>query len=176
MYLQMLGKGRFSQVWSAFPQPGTAAATAGVQVGSKPSRVAMKLLAKNKLKDKSAMKSLKTEIQIMHTLEHPLAPAPFLAESLPHVALLLDTFESHRGVHMITQYAAGGTLQALIRRVHHLPQAMARSVFRQAAQAVHYIHSCGVVHREVSQCSLHQHCAHTQYVCTAGDSREPATG
>ena len=96
------------------------------------------------------MKSLKTEIQIMHTLERPLAAAPYLAESLPHVALLLDTFESHRGVHMVTQYAAGGTLQAFIRRVHHLPQAMARSVFRQAAQAVHYIHSCGVVHREVS--------------------------
>lgn len=47
------------------------------------------------------------------------------------------------------QYAEQGSLLKLIRKEKYLPEERARSYFSQLLNAVEYIHSMGVVHRDI---------------------------
>ncbi|XP_036137539.1 serine/threonine-protein kinase MARK2-like [Molossus molossus] len=50
---------------------------------------------------------------------------------------------------IILEYAAGGHLQDYITKSGHIPEAEARTMFRQLVSAVHYCHQQGIVHRDI---------------------------
>lgn len=95
------------------------------------------------------------------TMEDPFTEAALhrhLTTKLPHPHILkcLDEFESQEGDvryhHMVLEYAVGGDLFDTIMNSSdtRMPEHKARTIFSQAAHAVHHLHQHGVVHLDLS--------------------------
>jgi eukaryotic-like serine/threonine-protein kinase len=71
-----------------------------------------------------------------------------------HIVRALDAGESHYGPYLVTEFIDGETIDALVKRAGPLPLAAALEFTRQAALALAYSHSLGVVHRDVKPSNL----------------------
>jgi len=80
---------------------------------------------------------LKNECLIYLSLEHP------------HIARLFDVFEDDKEVSLVMQYCSGGTLEDALRRRGAYKIGEFRQVAVQMLLAVNYIHSMGIVHRDI---------------------------
>ncbi|KAH8237994.1 hypothetical protein KR032_010319, partial [Drosophila birchii] len=100
-------------------------------------RVAVKIISKVKAPSEYTQKFLPREIEAVKGLHH---------ENLITFYQSIET--SHR-VYLIMQLAENGTLLDYVRERKFLDEPQSRTLFKQLISAVEYIHSKGVVHRDI---------------------------
>ena len=99
--------------------------------------VAIKSFNKNNLSNEKAKKKILYETNIMRGLYHPA------------VTKILETFETEKYMLIIMEYISGGNLQNFVKKRRKLCEKTAKILFRQLIQGIKYIHSRGVVHRDI---------------------------
>jgi len=86
---------------------------------------------------KSIQQELQNEVEIFLSMDHP------------HIARLVDVFESPDQVQLVMECMSGGELFNCVQKKQKLSEQEAASVVWQMLLAVNYMHSCGVVHRDI---------------------------
>ena len=99
--------------------------------------VAIKSFNKKNLSNEKAKKKILYETNIMRGLYHPA------------VTKILETFETEKYMLIIMEYISGGNLQNFVKKRRKLCEKTAKILFRQLIQGIKYIHSKGVVHRDI---------------------------
>ena len=67
----------------------------------------------------------------------------------PSVTKILETFETDKYMLIIMEYISGGNLQNFVKKRRKLCEKTAKILYRQLIQGIKYIHSKGVVHRDI---------------------------
>lgn len=80
--------------------------------------------------------ALRQEIEILRTLRHE------------NIVLMLDYFETESEICVVTEFAQG-ELFDILEDDRSLPEEVVRSIARQLVQALHYLHSHRVLHRDM---------------------------
>jgi len=83
------------------------------------------------------LEKLKNEAVIYLSLEHP------------HIARLFDVYEDADEVSLVMQYCSGGTLEEGLKNRGVFSEAEFQNVAVPMLMAVNYIHSAGIVHRDI---------------------------
>ncbi|XP_055546015.1 testis-specific serine/threonine-protein kinase 3-like [Wyeomyia smithii] len=122
--LETIGKGAFSIVKKAFSKAHNRV-------------VAIKTVSKQKATTDVLNKFLPREIDLVKGLKHT------------NLIRFYECIETTLRFYIIMQYAENGSLLQLIRKEKILPEAQAKHFFNQLINAVEYIHSMGVVHRDI---------------------------
>ncbi|EFN52208.1 hypothetical protein CHLNCDRAFT_26970 [Chlorella variabilis] len=120
--IELAGEGSFGKVWKAR------------RAGSLQT-VAVKLITKHGKNDKD-LRSLRQEIEILRKLQHP------------NIIAMLDAFETKNDFCVVTEFAQG-ELFHILEDDRCLPEGVVRSVGRQLVQALHYLHTNRIIHRDM---------------------------
>ena len=99
-------------------------------------QVAVKIVSKKKLSEED-LAALMTEISILCELDHP------------HIIKCYETFDEGQDFYIITELVAGGELFDRIVAKTHYTEKEARDLVRLFLETMHYMHSKGVVHRDL---------------------------
>ena len=99
--------------------------------------VAIKSFNKKNISNEKAKRKILYETNLMRTLYHPA------------VTKILETFETDKYMLIIMEYISGGNLQNFVKKRRKLCEKTARILFRQLIQGIKYIHSKGIVHRDI---------------------------
>ena len=67
----------------------------------------------------------------------------------PHIIRMLETLESPKRIHIVMEHAGGGNLCQYVKARKRLGEADARAIFVQILLAVEYLHTTGIVHRDI---------------------------
>ena len=100
-------------------------------------KVAVKVIKKSQL---TAMDIdlAKREIEILKLCQHP------------NIIKLLDTFENQDHIYIVMEWLKGGDLFTYLeKRSFKLTEDRARSIVHSLAAALYYLHSYGIVHRDI---------------------------
>ncbi|KAK9385661.1 kinase-like domain-containing protein [Lipomyces mesembrius] len=81
--------------------------------------------------------AVKREVDILMRLDHP------------HIVKLKELFEDRSNVYLVMEYVAGGDLMDYITKYGPMDDNMAKIVVKQVLQAVVYVHSAGISHRDI---------------------------
>ncbi|TMW47930.1 hypothetical protein DOY81_006986 [Sarcophaga bullata] len=100
-------------------------------------RVAIKIISKIKAPAEYTQKFLPREIEAVKGLHHD------------NLITFYQSIETSHRVYLIMQLAENGTLLDYVREKKYLDESQARNLFKQLMSAVEYIHSKGVVHRDI---------------------------
>ncbi|XP_065357453.1 testis-specific serine/threonine-protein kinase 1 [Calliphora vicina] len=100
-------------------------------------RVAIKIISKVKAPAEYTHKFLPREIEAVKGLHHD------------NLITFYQSIETSHRVYLIMQLAENGTLLDYVRDKKYLDEAQSRKLFQQLISAVEYIHSKGVVHRDI---------------------------
>ncbi|KAJ1752124.1 hypothetical protein LPJ78_001413 [Coemansia sp. RSA 989] len=148
---ERIGRGGFGKVYRAQPR---------ARLYPQHPQVAIKVVDKRALKDSAAEHRLAAEVAIHGSLSHP------------HVLPMLDSFEDDRYVYMVMEYCEHGDLWKHLRQrgqgqgrgrgqgqgqwdgLARLSETEARWVTRQIVEALAYMHSCGVLHRDLKLANI----------------------
>ncbi|GMH45985.1 hypothetical protein BSKO_13949 [Bryopsis sp. KO-2023] len=83
------------------------------------------------------------EVTVLASLDHP------------NVTKYYDSFVHEESLYIVMEYAEGGTLQDLIKKQDGpVPEDMIWKVFMQVLQALHYIHSKKILHRDIKSMNI----------------------
>ena len=100
-------------------------------------KVAIKIINKQGITEQE-MQLTKTEIEILKIGQHP------------NIITLYDVIENEEKIYIIMEYCAGSDLFAYIEeRNFKLPEKHAAQIIRKLSSAVYYLHSFGIIHRDV---------------------------
>ena len=110
-----IGKGEFSQIFKGREK-------------KKIEYVAIKRV------DKSIMKKIVNEVQIIHKFDSP------------HVLRFYDWYETRNNLWLIVEYCTGGDLASLLQQDHHLPEESIRIFGLDLLSGLKYLHQLGVLH------------------------------
>ena len=105
-------------------------------------RVAVKVLHGALAEDAGFLRRFRSEAQHAAALHHP------------HIVAVYDWGEDAGMPFMVLELLQGGSLRALLDAGGRLSPSQAAHVGRQVAQALHYAHSRGVIHRDVKSSNL----------------------
>merc|ERR1719191_1399819 len=81
--------------------------------------------------------ALETELNCLRKLRHP------------HIVNVIETVESSANLWIVMEFAEGGELYKRILELDHFSERSAARIVKQVLKAVHYMHSYGVVHRDL---------------------------
>lgn len=73
----------------------------------------------------------------------------YLSMDHPHIARLLDVYESADHIHLVMECMSGGDLVERVESRSRFTETEARDAIRQILLALNYMHSSGFVHRDV---------------------------
>lgn len=85
---------------------------------------------------------LKQEIDILKQLEHP------------HIVKYLGSETIHENFCVYLEFAPGGSLARLLGTLGPLPESTVRVYLRQVLEGLNYLHSKGVIHRDVKAANI----------------------
>lgn len=106
--------------------------------GSVPNQVAIKLIRRDTImKDSESEIKIYREINSLRLLNHP------------HIVNLVEVLKSGKYIGIVLEYASGGELFDFILRHKYLKENVARKLFAQLVSGVDYMHSKGLVHRDL---------------------------
>lgn len=98
---------------------------------------AMKVISKHETVEQQMVEYLACEVRTQLKLKHP------------NILRLYHFFDTTDNVHMLLEYAPGGSLFQMLRRHGKIDEEEAKSIFVEMARALDYAHQQGVVHRDV---------------------------
>lgn len=127
--LRVLGKGAFGVVIL-------------VRLQASSEVFAMKVMKKRCLADRNAVNVARVERQVLATVSHP-----FLVS-------LRYAFQSRSRLYLVTDYYPGGSLESRLRNHGILAPSKVATVAAQLVLAVEYLHSLGVIHRDVKAANV----------------------
>jgi len=81
--------------------------------------------------------SMAAELSILKRLHHR------------NIVNLHEVFESETTLWLIMEKVGGGELLEYLKELEHLSEAYVRDIAKQLCTGLHYIHSAGVVHRDI---------------------------
>ncbi|KAG4066406.1 hypothetical protein HA402_007042 [Bradysia odoriphaga] len=96
---------------------------------------ALKIIDKSMCKGKEHY--IDAEVRVMKKLNHP------------HIMSLYKDIDTVNNMYLILEYVSGGDLFDVITKLTRFSEAQARIMIRHLASAMAYIHSLGIVHRDV---------------------------
>lgn len=100
-------------------------------------KVAIKILKKAKL-SMSDIDLIKREIEILKLCQHP------------NIIRLLDTFENPEYIYIVMDWLRGGDLYSYLeKREFKISESRACRISHSLATAIYYLHSYGIVHRDI---------------------------
>ena len=123
-YGRLIGKGAFGKV-----NLGLHALTGRI--------VAIKSFNKSKLKSERAKDKIYHEINLMKNLRHK------------YIVKILDTFETENYILIVMENISGGDLLSFVKKRTKLNEKISRYIFKQILEAIKYIHSKNIVHRDI---------------------------
>ena len=100
-------------------------------------KVAIKTYDKSKLTDPAHWKRVHSEIKIMEQISHP------------RIARMFEAIETPKRMHLIMECLDGGNLCTFVKAKKRLTEEESTRIFFQIAQAIEYLHSYGISHRDV---------------------------
>ena len=100
-------------------------------------KVAIKILEKNRIKEKDDEIRVKREFDMLSKFNHP------------NVILVAEIFESEDSFYSVMEYCEGGELFNYIVKKGHLNEKESAFFFFQLINGLEYIHSLGIVHRDL---------------------------
>ncbi|CDI79490.1 CAM kinase, CDPK family, putative [Eimeria acervulina] len=100
-------------------------------------RKAEALVVRKHLEDPLQLETLKKEIEIWLSLDHP------------YIARLLEVFEDDRAVYLVSEYCPGGSLYDFLSAMQKCPEEVAKTWTLQMVRAIGFLQGCGVVHRNL---------------------------
>eukprot|EP00002_Diphylleia_rotans_P034752 TRINITY_DN7497_c0_g1_i3.p1 TRINITY_DN7497_c0_g1~~TRINITY_DN7497_c0_g1_i3.p1 ORF type:complete len:336 (+),score=65.48 TRINITY_DN7497_c0_g1_i3:164-1171(+) len=100
-------------------------------------KVAIKIIDKEKLQELTDRERLAREINIMKMVEHP------------NLIRLHEVIDTSRNMFLVMQYAPSGELFDYIVEREKLTEKEARKYFLQIASGVDYLHKKGIIHRDL---------------------------
>ncbi|CAI2362159.1 unnamed protein product [Moneuplotes crassus] len=99
--------------------------------------VAIKSLNKKHMQDESAKKKVLLEMSILEKLKHP------------NIVRLYEIFESEKHMLYVNELCVGGDLLTYVRKRRRLKESLAKYLFLQIIDGLRYMHSKGILHRDV---------------------------
>lgn len=99
--------------------------------------VAIKSMNKQFLNDERSRKKVMQEVSIIKRTRHP------------NVVKLYETFESEKHILFSMEMCAGGDLLNYVRKRRKLKEPIAKVLFKQIIEAIGYIHTRNIVHRDI---------------------------
>lgn len=126
-----LGEGEFGKVKMGWSK----AASSPLEI---PKQVAIKLIRRDSI-PKNSEKEVKIyrEINALKHLSHP------------NIVKLEEVLQNSKYIGIVLEYASGGEFYKYIQRKRRLKEAVACRLFAQLVSGVHYMHSKGLVHRDL---------------------------
>ena len=121
---QVLGRGGFAVVYRARRR------TTGQEV-------ALKISEKSKMIQLGMLDRVKNEIKIHHALKHP------------NVVRFYRCFEDKVNVYLVLELCTGGNMFRYLKDNGPLSEESAVAIIRQLIQGIEYIHSNGIIHRDL---------------------------
>ena len=100
-------------------------------------KVAIKVLEKQRIKDKDDKIRVEREFDMLSRFNHP------------NVILVTEIFESNESYYSVMEYCEGGELFNYIVRKKRLTEKETAFLFFQLINGLEYIHSLGIVHRDL---------------------------
>lgn len=119
--------------------------------------VALKFINK-KGKSRKELRSLRLEIDILRELNHP------------NIILMLDFFETKNEFCVVTEYAQGELFQ-ILEDDKQLPEEEVQRIAKQLVQALHYLHSQRIIHRDMKPQNILIGARGTVKLCDFGFAR-----
>lgn len=108
-------------------------------------QVAIKVVTRQSLTDSYMFETLESEIVILKHLDHP------------NIVRLYDVLNTANNVYIITEYCKDGTLDELLKREKHLPEAQAINVMRDLLYGFREILKHNIVHRDIKPANIFIH-------------------
>lgn len=99
--------------------------------------VAIKSFNKIKVNTEKARKKILNETNILKSLNHN------------NIIKLYETFETEAYIFIIMEYISCGDLLAFVRKRGKLSENVCKFLFRQIIEAIHYMHSMNIIHRDI---------------------------
>lgn len=98
-------------------------------------KYACKVIAKNETMNDA--QSMSTEMEIMKRIRHR------------NIVSMYELYESSKCMWVILELVDGGDLHHHVTKFQHYSESVAAKLFRQCLAGLHYLHSLGVVHRDI---------------------------
>ena len=111
------------------------------------------------------MRKIKNEVKIMQKLRYHKG-----------IIKLLEAFENEKYYFIIMENIIGGNLFNAINKMGKLPESLARNIFKQLIETVQYIHSKGIVHRDIKPDNILLNLNNQIKLCDFGVSKEIKKG
>lgn len=106
--------------------------------GKQPSQVAIKLIKRDSImKDSESEIKIHREINSLKLLNHP------------NIVNLVEVMKSGKYIGIVLEYASGGELFDYILHHKNLKENVAKKIFAQLVSGVDYMHSKGLIHRDL---------------------------
>ncbi|CAK7890705.1 serine/threonine-protein kinase Kin4p [[Candida] anglica] len=106
--------------------------------GKQPSQVAIKLIKRDSImKDSDSEIKVHREINSLKLLNHP------------NIVKLVEVMKSGKYIGIVLEYASGGELFDYILHHKYLKENVAKKLFAQLVSGVDYMHSKGLIHRDL---------------------------
>lgn len=99
--------------------------------------VAIKSINKEYLSEEKQKNKVMHEVGILLRLRHN------------SVVKLYETFETGRHILLVMELCAGGDLLNYVRKRRKLDEDVAKLIFKQLIEGLSYIHSKGIIHRDI---------------------------
>ena len=142
--LEVVGEGSFGKVWKAR------------KVGALQT-VAIKLIPKAGKKEKD-LKGLRQEIDILRTLRHA------------NIIQMLDAFETGSDFCVVTEFAQGELFE-IVESDTNLSEEVVQTIAKQLVDALHYLHSNRIIHRDMKPQNILLAADGTVKLCDFGFAR-----
>ncbi|KAL7575093.1 hypothetical protein ACA910_000461 [Epithemia clementina (nom. ined.)] len=92
----------------------------------------LKSIMKDHVGEDYVLEEMRREIYNLSHLRHP------------HIVKIIEAYERRRHIYIIMEYGSGGDLKG-----HIFPEPMCAVIVAKVLSALAYMHSCGVVHRDI---------------------------
>jgi len=108
--------------------------------------VAIKVLMKEKIKDRKDVERITREIKILKKVRHPHVVHLYEVRGVDVKSKIIET---EKELYLVTEFVSGGELFDHIVKHKRLLERHACRLYHQLLQAVEYIHESGIVHRDL---------------------------